>query len=125
MLVLIIKVLNMKKIVVIACMLSAGLMQAQEVTPKYEKAGDMVKVTSYYEDGKVKEQGFFKDKKLEGTWVTYDNEGNKTAIAHYEQGRKVGKWFLWHKDGLKEVNYENNAVASVQHWKESTNIAVK
>ena len=115
----------MKKIAVLVCLLSVTLMQAQEITPKYEKSGDLVKVTSFHEDGSIKEQGFFKNKKLEGTWVTYDAKGNKTAIAHYKDGEKVGKWFFWHKDGLKEVNYENSTVASVQHWKEATSIAVK
>ncbi|OSY88828.1 hypothetical protein WH52_03945 [Tenacibaculum holothuriorum] len=115
----------MKKIVVIACMLSVSLMSAQEIKPKYEKAGELVKVTFFHENGKVKEQGFFKDKKLAGTWTTFDVKGNKTAIAHYENGKKVGKWFMWSNDGLKEINYKDNAVASVQHWKEANNIAIK
>ena len=124
MIVLTIKVLDMKKLVVLACMFAFTAMQAQ-VEPKYEKAGDLVKVTYFYKDGKIKEQGFFKDKKLEGTWVTFDNKGNKTAIAHYESGKKVGKWFMWHQDGLKEVDFKDNTIASVQTWKEETKMAVK
>ena len=115
----------MKRLVILAAFLSATFVNAQEVEPKYEVVGDLVKVTSFYEDGKVKEEGYFKNKKLQGTWVTYDDKGNKTAIAHYENGKKVGKWFMWHKDGLKEVNYKDNAIASVQHWKESSTIAIK
>ena len=115
----------MKKLFVIACLFAVGFMQAQEIEPKYEKAGDMVQVTKFFEDGSVKEQGFFKNKKLAGTWVTFDKNGNKTAIAHYEAGKKVGKWFLWDKQSLKEVNYENNTIASVQVWKEDSKIAVK
>ncbi|WP_408045453.1 toxin-antitoxin system YwqK family antitoxin [Tenacibaculum litopenaei] len=114
----------MKKLVVAACFLAVTAMSAQ-VAPKYEKAGDLVKVTYYHKDGSVKEQGYFKNKKLEGTWMTFDQEGNKTAIAHYEAGKKVGKWFLWHKDGLREVDFKNHTVASVQNWKEETKIAVK
>lgn len=115
----------MKKLLVLACLLTFGLTQAQEVKPTYEKVGDLVKVTFFYKDGKVKEQGFFKGKKLEGTWKTFDEKGNKTAIAHYKNGRKVGKWFLWNGEVLREVNFENNTVASVQVWKEDTKIAVK
>ena len=118
------KMLDMKKLVVLACMLGVASLQAQ-IEPKYEKAGDLVKVTYYYKDGKVKEQGFFKNKKLEGTWITFDKNGSKTAIAHYDSGKKVGKWFMWHKDGLKEIDYKNHAIASVQNWKEETRIAIK
>ncbi len=119
-----IKMIDMKKIIILACILAVSVLQAQ-VEPKFEKAGDLVKATYFYKDGKVKEQGFFKDKKLTGTWITFSKEGNKTAIAHYKSGKKVGKWFMWQKDGLKEIDYENNAIASVQNWKDDTKIAVK
>jgi len=118
------RILDMKKLVVLACGLAFAMVQAQE-EPKFEKAGDLVKVTYFYKDGTVKEQGFFKDKKLAGTWMTFDEKGNKTAIAHYEDGKKVGKWFMWNKDGLKEIDYKDNTVASVQTWKEETKIAIK
>ncbi|PQJ21223.1 toxin-antitoxin system YwqK family antitoxin [Tenacibaculum sp. SG-28] len=114
----------MRKIAVLACMIVAFTMQAQ-VEPTYERENDKVKVTYYYEDGAIKEQGFFKDKKLDGTWITYDQKGNKTAIAHYASGNKVGKWFIWSPNGLKEIDYNNNTIASVQTWKEETKIAVK
>ncbi len=119
------KTLKMKKLIVFACILSISLLQAQDIEPKFEKAGDLVKATYFYKDGKVKEQGFFKNKKLTGTWTSFDAEGNKTAIAHYEAGNKVGKWFVWQKDGLREIDYANNTVASVQTWKEENKIAIK
>lgn len=115
----------MKKFVIAACILSVSFLQAQDIEPKFEKAGDLVKATYFYEDGTIKEQGFFKDKKLTGTWTSFDIKGNKTAIAHYEAGKKVGKWFMWKEDGLKEIDYKDNTIASVQTWKEETKLAVK
>ncbi|CAM1339080.1 toxin-antitoxin system YwqK family antitoxin [Tenacibaculum aestuarii] len=115
----------MKKLVLAVCMLSVGLLQAQEVEPKYEVTGELVKVTYYYENGAIKEQGFFKDKKLEGTWTSFDTKGNKVAIGHYEAGKKVGKWFMWKEDGLKEIDFKDYTIASVQTWKEETKMAVK
>ena len=115
----------MKKLIIAACVLSVSLLQAQDLEPKFEKAGDLVKATYFYKDGKIKEQGFFKNKKLEGTWTSFDEKGNKTAIGHYEAGKKVGKWFMWHKDGLKEIDFKDNAIASVQVWKEETKMAIK
>lgn len=115
----------MKKLFIAACIMSVSLLQAQEIKPKFEKAGDLVKVTYFYKDGKIKEQGFFKDKKLAGNWTSFDKNGNKVAIGYYEEGKKVGKWFMWHKDGLKEIDYKENIIASVQTWKEETKIAIK
>ncbi|WP_299124411.1 nicotinic acid mononucleotide adenyltransferase [uncultured Tenacibaculum sp.] len=115
----------MKKLIIAACVLSVSLLQAQDTEPKFEKSGDLVKATYFYKDGKVKEQGFFKNKKLTGTWTSFDEKGNKTVIAHYEAGKKVGKWFMWKEDGLKEIDYNNNVIASVQTWKEETKMAIK
>ena len=65
----------------------------------------------------------FKDKKITGEWTRFDNEGNKTQIAFYNNGVKVGKWFIWSKDSLKEINYENNAIASVNEWRTESKVA--
>lgn len=115
----------MKKLIIAVCMLSVSFMQAQDVKPKYEVEGDLVKATYFYKDGTIKEQGFFKDKKLTGTWTSFDKKGNKVTIGHYEAGKKVGKWFMWKEDGLKEIDFKDNAIASVQTWKEETKMAVK
>ena len=116
----------MKKVLVLACIAFLGIAQAQEVKPKYEKDGDLIKVTHFYDNGNVKEEGFYKNKLLHGVWNRYDEKGNKTVMAHYSLGKKVGKWFIWTKDELKEINYgDDNTIASVQSWKESAKIAVK
>ena len=115
----------MTKLIIIACILAVSLTQAQDKSPSFEKVGDLVKATYFYEDGSIEKQGFFKDKKLEGTWTSFDTKGNKTTIAHYSSGKKVGKWFMWDGNVLREVNFENSTVASVQTWKEDSKIAVK
>ena len=115
----------MKKLLILVCIAMIGSLNAQEVKPLYEKAGDLVKVTNFYENGAVKEQGFFKNKVITGVWNTYDKAGNKTAMAKYKNGKKVGKWFMWSKDGLKEINFENNTISSVQTWKADNQIAIK
>ena len=47
----------MKKLLILVCIAMIGSLNAQEVKPLYEKAGDLVKVTNFYENGAVKEQG--------------------------------------------------------------------
>ncbi len=120
-----IKMFDMKKILTIVCLLAFGLTQAQDIKPLYEKDGDIIKVTHFYNNGNIKEQGFYKNKLLNGTWTRFDEKGNKTVIAHYKEGKKTGKWFMWSGNELKEINYENNAVANVQTWKEDSRVAVK
>ena len=115
----------MRKLLFIVSLMVMISANAQEIAPSYEKAGDMVKVTNFYEDGSIKEQGFYKNKVITGVWTTYDRQGDKTAIAKYDNGKKVGKWFMWSKDGLKEIDYKNNTIANVQSWKEDRQIAVK
>lgn len=115
----------MKKLLAIALIFTMTSIYAQDKQPTYEVAGDMVKATYYYENGSIKEQGFFKDKKLEGVWTRFDKKGNKTVIAHYKAGKKVGKWFMWSGKTLKEINYANNAIVSVNSWKQDSRLAVK
>jgi antitoxin component YwqK of YwqJK toxin-antitoxin module len=97
---------------------------AQEQKPTFKAQGDLVKATYYYEDGSIKTQGFFKDKKLTGEWVRFDNNGNKVQLAYYNNGKKIGKWFVWTADSLKEINYESNTIASVNVWKPDSKVAV-
>jgi antitoxin component YwqK of YwqJK toxin-antitoxin module len=113
----------MKNIITI-CMLSiAAIGYTQEKQPTFKAEGDLVKATYYYEDGSVKTEGYFKDKKITGEWIRFDKDGTKTEIAFYNIGKKVGKWFIWSKDSLKEINYENNSIASVKDWRAETSVA--
>lgn len=115
----------MKKLLFIAVLLMMISGTAQEVSPLYENVEGMVKVTNYYEDGSVKEEGFYKNKVITGTWITYDKFGNKTAVGNYKNAKKVGKWFISTQEGLKEVDYKNNVIANVQSWTGNMNVAVK
>jgi len=118
------KIIIMKKFLTICLLSIATIGFSQEKKPTFKAEGDLVKATYYYEDGSVKTQGFFKDKKLTGEWVRFDKAGNKTQLAYYESGKKVGKWFIWTDEALKEINYTDNAIASVSVWKPESKIAL-
>ena len=120
----------MKKLFITLFVLTSVVLSAQggaateTIKPVYEKDGDLVKVTFFYETGEVKEQGFYDtDKKLTGKWIQFDTSGKKTTIAHYYKGNKVGKWFVWKGDTLLEVDYEESKIASVSEWKDNSTIA--
>ncbi|WP_299062598.1 nicotinic acid mononucleotide adenyltransferase [uncultured Polaribacter sp.] len=113
----------MKKAIFIAVLLISAIGFSQEIAPKYEKSGDLVKATYYFDNGQVKAEGFFKDKKLTGIWKSFDKQGNKTQMAQYKDGKKVGKWFIWGKDSLKEITYNENSIVRVNDWKSESSLA--
>lgn len=120
---LILNLFDMKKIITICMLGIVSLGFAQEKQPTFSAEGDLVKATYYYEDGSIKTQGFFKDKKLTGEWVRFDKSGKKVQLAYYNEGEKVGKWFVWADESLKEINYKDNAIASVNVWKNESKVA--
>lgn len=109
---------KMKNILVALALILGTVAMAQEnPEPKFEKEGDLIKGTFYYEDGTVRQQGTYKAGELHGEWIAYDINGNKTSLANYTQGVKTGKWFFWTSEKLTEVDYENNQIAGVNTWK--------
>ncbi|MFK8059385.1 MAG: nicotinic acid mononucleotide adenyltransferase [Polaribacter sp.] len=114
----------MKRVILLVVFFISALGFSQEKETTFEKEGDLVKATYYFDNGNVKVQGFFKDKKLTGTWSSFDKHGNKTKIAHYKEGKKVGKWFVWEKESLKEINYDNNVIVSVNDWESKSRLAL-
>lgn len=109
----------MKKCVILVAILFSGILVAQEAKPVLEAVGhNKVKATYYYENGKVQQEGFFKDGKLDGVWVAFDENGNKKSTGVYANGEKTGKWFFWNGSNLSEVDYSDSRVASVKNWKQ-------
>lgn len=114
----------MKKYLILAVLLFSGVAFAQNAKPVLEPFGKKVKATYFYENGQVQQVGFFKNGKLDGTWVSYNEDGAKTASGEYENGIKTGKWFIWNDTSLTEVDYSNNMIASIRNWKQEA-IATK
>ena len=113
----------MKRIVVILMILSVGFTYAQnDNKTKYEQKGDLVEATIYNDDGQLEQHGFFKDKKLHGTWTYFNDKGEKISIGNYVNGVKTGKWLFKNDDGVKEVYYVNGKAMKVTKL-EDTSIA--
>lgn len=108
----------MKKYMIIGAVLISGVIFAQNIAPKLEAVDQKVKVTYYYENGKVQQEGFFMNGKLEGTWVSYDSNGNKKSSGEYLKGVKTGKWFFWNNSNLAEVDYSQSKITTVKNWKQ-------
>jgi antitoxin component YwqK of YwqJK toxin-antitoxin module len=114
----------MKKYVILVAILFSEIVFAQETNPTLEIVGQKVKATYHFENGKVQQEGFFKNGKLDGVWTSYDTNGNKKAIGNYDKGVKTGKWFFWNGSNLSEVDYSNSKIASIKKWKRDTMVNV-
>ncbi|WP_299884908.1 nicotinic acid mononucleotide adenyltransferase [uncultured Lacinutrix sp.] len=91
---------------------------------KVNKDTNLIEVVYYHDNGVVSQTGAYTtDGKLQGEWLSYDTEGKKQVSANYDNGKKVGKWFFWKDTTLKEVDYNNNVIASVSEWEVKTPVA--
>lgn len=115
----------MKKIIVAIAILFSATVMAQDVKPTFEKQGNLIKGTFYFENGTVRQQGFYnKEGILHGEWKSYNTTGEKIAMGQYENGVKTGKWFFWSENKLSEVNYSENQIADVTTWTDKNNVVV-
>ena len=106
----------MKKYMILAVVLFTGTLFAQTVKPVLEPFGDKIKATYFHDNGQVQQEGYFENGKLEGFWVSYNEEGLKTAMGEYSKGVKTGKWLFWNEQQLAEVDYSKNNILSVKNW---------
>lgn len=112
----------MKNIIsLIAFFLMVSLASAQnEKKNIFYLDGDVIEATLYHDNGMVAQTGFYTpDNKLTGEWVSYDINGNKTAVAQYNNGEKVGTWYFFTNNNIKEVSYMDARVAKIVTWKSS------
>ena len=94
---------------------------------KHNKETNLIEVVYYHDNGVVSQTGSYTvDGKLQGEWLSYDTDGKKSISANYDNGKKVGKWFYWTDKTLKEVDYTNNAIVSVNEWKsDNTSVVLR
>lgn len=115
----------MKTTIALAIVLLIGFSgYSQQKETVFTKVDDMVKVTYFHDNGIVKTEGFFKNKRLTGQWITFDDTGKKVQEAFYEDGKKVGLWKIWIKEGVREIRYVDNKIVSVHLVKPEFELAI-
>ena len=110
----------MKKniITLLIFVLMVNMSFSQAVEPTFEKQDNLVKATYYYDNGNIKEVGFFKGDKLHDKWISYSQEGKIKVVAVYNNGKKDGKWYLVGEETVKEVTYKSNEIVKVEEVQE-------
>ncbi|MBT0607819.1 toxin-antitoxin system YwqK family antitoxin [Aequorivita echinoideorum] len=114
---------NILSLLVIALISSVALAQENNKDTFYLD-GDVIQATLYHDNGEVAQTGFYtKENKLHGEWVSFDRNGNKTAVAKYNNGAKTGTWYFFSNKNIQEVTYADARIAKVVTWKsENTQI---
>ena len=83
--------------------------------PKIEKSGDLTEVTVYYDSGNIMQHGYYSKKgDLQGSWVSYYEDGSKKCVAFYNYGVKNGTWIYWKDGETTSITYNNNRVMKVE-----------
>ncbi len=108
----------MKKAVLFLVFLFAlQITSAQSPLTQYKKVSKNTEMISYFDNGQIKEQGYFDAAgKLTGNWVKYDTTGKVLVQGVYSNGKKVGKWLFWEGNALREVDFAANKLAKMNVW---------
>lgn len=96
-----------------------------EVKSVYKQANELVMVTHYYKDGTVKETGFFKNGVPEGEWVSYAQNGDKTAELNYQNGKRHGEFRVWDSftGAYMEMGYADGELIKANKWVKAQDFA--
>ncbi len=108
---------NIITILAIVLIASASFAQNSKNNTYFLK-GDIIEATIYHDNGMIAQTGYYNpENKLTGEWTSYDRNGNKTAVANYNNGEKVGTWYFFTNEGIKEVSYMDARISKVVTWK--------
>ena len=115
----------MKRTMLLCALIVSMISYAQqERVLKLNKDTNLIDVIYYHDNGVISQTGSYTlDGKLQGEWLSFNAEGKKVVSANYDNGLKVGKWFYWNDETLKEVDYSNNKIANVNEWTSKASLA--
>lgn len=95
-------------------------------TLKLNQGNDLVEATYYHDNGEISQKGTFDlAGKLHGKWASFDENGDRVAQGRYDKGVRTGKWFFWADDGVKEIEFSDNVIASVIDRESTSGLVTK
>ncbi len=98
----------------VALFLSLNVFAQKEKELVLNEETNLIEATYFHSDGEISQKGTFNlDKKLHGEWISYNKKGEIISVGSYIDGLRTGKWLFWSNDILKEVQYNDNAIAGV------------
>jgi antitoxin component YwqK of YwqJK toxin-antitoxin module len=128
----------MRTLILSLALLLASAMQAQVLlgqehwpdgTLKYTayRAGERVHFISYHENGRMKEQGGYRNGKLDGLWKQYTDTGALLTRATFRNGIRQGVWeFRTEADKpLGQLRYSNGVLTHGEQYNEQGDLVAQ
>lgn len=128
----------MRTLILTLVLLLASAMQAQMLlgqehwpdgTLKYTayRAGERVHFISYHENGRMKEQGSYRNGKLDGLWKQYTDTGALLTRATFHNGIRQGVWeFRTEADKpLGQLRYSNGVLTHGEQYNEQGDLVAQ
>ncbi|AYN66259.1 nicotinic acid mononucleotide adenyltransferase [Euzebyella marina] len=104
---------NIMLLAVLALTFNLGYGQ-KEKEVKLNKETNLIEATYFHDNGAISQQGTFDlDGKLHGDWLKYNEQGDLISEGTYTKGVRTGKWKFISDGVVKEVEFDNNVIASV------------
>lgn len=120
--------IRMKNIIILltlAFTVSVGYAQ-KEKEVKLNEETNLIEVTYFHDNGEISQKGTFDlAGKLHGDWISFNDAGDKISEGAYRNGIRTGKWFFWNNGVIKEVEFDNNIIASVIDREGKSSIVTK
>ena len=94
---------------------------------KYDKSGDCVYETEYYESGQVRMEGAMKHGKRQGEWHAYLRDGRPWSIDVFKDGVLNGPSIVyWENGNLRwEGNYKDGQHCGEWKWYDEQGILLR
>lgn len=88
---------------------------------KYEMErfpGQVVRITTYYRNGQIKEIGHYKRGKRHGWFQSFDSDGIKRTTAFFQSDKKDGFWTFYYPNGEihRHVFFKDNKVLQLKEF---------
>lgn len=118
----------MKRIILVFAfaLTTAVVFSQKEKEVKHNPETNLIETTYFHDNGEVSQEGTFDMAgKLHGEWVSFSETGDKVSMGSYSKGVRTGKWFFWGKDGVKEVEFSDNIIASVVKRENESGVVTK
>ena len=116
---------NTTLLLALTLMVTMGYSQ-KEKEVKLNKETNLIEATYYHDNGAISQKGTFDlTGKLHGDWINYDESGTKISEGSYKNGVRIGKWNFWADGNVKEVEFDNNVIASVVNRESASGVVTK
>ena len=103
-----------------------GAYAQQKKEQHLNKETNLIEVTYYHNNDQISQKDTLTlEGRLSGKWISYKEQGIKIAEGSYYNGIKTGKWNFWSQDGVKEIIYDNNSIASMSESSNKTPLVDK